>query len=590
MKLTSKTGLISAPSIIVDAHKKQQEVQLRAFAKPAPMTEKSYSGLFNPYPGECSFLCNHPIGSQAKMLLKQMKTHLINGNSRKQFMNVKGYKIKTRHQNEITIDVHDESSYSMNQIDNVPEELFRRRNRYFADGSRKKYLQCRYTDTDSRPATPVRILSTPSTRASHPRRCVTPEAGRPRLVLDLRRTQSQETISISVSHYNLSLIHVHQEPNTLAAFDGAISHSITLSSRQTRPVTPFKRPRSAIGNIRREPVVLSKTDESSPDKQEAKPTDCVSNDKSDEEIRRRGKKPKKKNKNASKTPVLDTCRDPETQMATIGTNSWNHSADPLMEPLHSRAESARKPSAKSDPDSHNNTCAERGIFGQFRGEINEELVDCELDFKRRLALEEILKTVPQNKDCCMELIKLQEELAPPAINSDLWISLPRSFNRSSVRFELPMNGKSLSGMTPLDYVANHLSISSKRKLLYNCIFNKFKLETDTNITYERKISGKVLQQALDLLMGRPMTSEQSSHFQRLIGWQNDDIFDFRTFCGVAAVCERIMAPLFSHRYLDRKSDPPDEVELADFKTLERKIDGHRIDERLHSILIAIKYS
>lgn len=46
-------------------------------------------------------------------------------------------------------------------------------------------------------------------------------------------------------------------------------------------------------------------------------------------------------------------------------------------------------------------------------------------------------------------------------------------------------------MTPLDYVRENVSISSTRKLLYNCIFNKFKIETEGEQEYERKVSGEV---------------------------------------------------------------------------------------------------
>lgn len=70
-------------------------------------------------------------------------------------------------------------------MDNVPEELFRR-----------------YTDTDSRPLTPAPTLASVKTRGSGSRRCVTPDPittsilqERKMLILDLRRSHSQEIIS-----------------------------------------------------------------------------------------------------------------------------------------------------------------------------------------------------------------------------------------------------------------------------------------------------------------------------------------------------------------------------------------------------------
>lgn len=45
-------------------------------------------------------------------------------------------------------------------------------------------------------------------------------------------------------------------------------------------------------------------------------------------------------------------------------------------------------------------------------------------------------------------------------------------------------------MTPLEYVRDHINITSVRKLLYNCIFNKFKMEADEEDT-GRKLLGSV---------------------------------------------------------------------------------------------------
>jgi hypothetical protein len=74
-----------------------------------------------------------------------------------------------------------------NEEDTVPEELFRR-----------------YTDTDSRPLTPAPTLASVMTKGSV-RRCVTPDPipthtlnptrERTLLVLDLRRSHSQDTLS-----------------------------------------------------------------------------------------------------------------------------------------------------------------------------------------------------------------------------------------------------------------------------------------------------------------------------------------------------------------------------------------------------------
>lgn len=80
--------------------------------------------------------------------------------------------------------------------DLVPEELFRR-----------------YTETDSRPITPTPTLASVMTRIPRGRRCVTPDPPpvmptqeRTLLVLDLRRSHSQETLSCHAVSDQLSLL------------------------------------------------------------------------------------------------------------------------------------------------------------------------------------------------------------------------------------------------------------------------------------------------------------------------------------------------------------------------------------------------
>lgn len=47
-------------------------------------------------------------------------------------------------------------------------------------------------------------------------------------------------------------------------------------------------------------------------------------------------------------------------------------------------------------------------------------------------------------------------------------------------------------MTPMEYARESVTITSSRKLLYNCIFNKYKMEQDDDNDYKRKLLAKVL--------------------------------------------------------------------------------------------------
>lgn len=181
-------------------------------------------------------------------------------------------------------------------------------------------------------------------------------------------------------------------------------------------------------------------------------------------------------------------------MATIGPDSHNPSArtslvpatpEEALEVLSTGRKSAR-PSKCWDIDSF----LDVEILKQLRRELDEEVIDNEFNQKRKTALQEALKTVPKEKTNCEALTKIQNELKLPPVNTDLWLSLPRVFTRSSARFELPLDSRTLETMTPLEYIKNNVTISSPRKLLYNCIFNKFKI--DELKASERKLRGQVI--------------------------------------------------------------------------------------------------
>lgn len=46
-------------------------------------------------------------------------------------------------------------------------------------------------------------------------------------------------------------------------------------------------------------------------------------------------------------------------------------------------------------------------------------------------------------------------------------------------------------MTPMEYIQENVSITSSRRLLYNCIFNRHKVEFEEDEEQQRIMSGKV---------------------------------------------------------------------------------------------------
>ncbi|KAJ8916127.1 hypothetical protein NQ315_004494 [Exocentrus adspersus] len=579
MQITSKTGLTASPTKRIARNEKTKTVQLRAIAKPAPFVLKRFAGLYNPYSYGCSLLCNHPTDNEAKELLQKAKDNW--GVEGKNFLLAEEIEairdsLRQINTNEPTLTA---TNIIVPQVESVPEELFRR-----------------YTETDSRPLTPAPTLASAATKASGSRRCVTPDLlptnhirEKTLLILDLRRSHSQETLSYygSSSVQEPPLIRIQHVHTRAESLEEKVTEEVqTLTKSLSTPAIFNKRPKSGRKLENEESVNGEvKDDKEQGDEEE---------EEDGEFIKRRGKKRRKRGRDSSRgPPAFQASLDPETQVATIGLDSHNTSTRPSLVPGSSflndipepeRRKSVIRPSKSLDIDSYLDT----EILKQLRRELNEEIVDNELNNNRRKALEEALRTVVKDKIACEELLNIQKELRIPPINSELWISLPRAFSRSSARFELPMDSRMLNTMTPLDYVRENVSISSARKLLYNCIFNKFRMEGDGDSDCERRLHGENLQKCLDLVMGKPMLNKHSEYYKQLVGWKETDVYDFKTCCGIFALYERLLAPEYYPQLPDRKTDPCHEIELADFEVLSRKLHGQTVDERLAEILKGIK--
>ncbi|CAH1154400.1 unnamed protein product [Phaedon cochleariae] len=464
------------------------------------------------------------------------------------------------------------------QVDSVPEELFRR-----------------YTDTDSRPQTPAPTLASGTTRASDARRCFTPDPfpsneirEKTQLILDLRRSHSQENLSCQESIlFDPPIIRIQQ----VSTRPPSLEESKVEKSKISKPFSnkesnSSKRPESVkkVENVDQTGKNLEE-DKNNTDEEE-----------DTEFIKRRGKRRRKKGSDASKGPTTyQASLDPETQVGTIGPESRNPSARHSMTPEHfSGVENAceemkkkgvpARMSSASDVQSY----LDADILKLLRRELNERVVDSELDYKRRKALEEALRTLVKGRPVCDELLKLQKELRIPPVNANLWISLPRTFTRSSAIFQLPMDSRTLSTLTPIEYLRDNVQITSARKLLYNCIFDQWKMEMEDDVDYERQILGKELQSCLNLVMGKLLTCEQYEYFKKIVNVQDTEILHFKECCGIFALCERLLAPQFCPQLPDRKSDPCHEIENADFAMLQRKLDGRQISENLKEILLLIK--
>lgn len=240
-------------------HHDDMRMPLKFEATPMPLSLRPFGGLFNPFAKGCSVLCNHPAPSAVKDVINQLKTSLaIEGKS------PVGAGAKDRHQ---------EEHLQPHEADNIPEDLFRR-----------------YAETDSRPMTPTPTVTSIHTRTSAGsfyRRCITPEWGkheniqRKKIILDLRRTHSQETLYWKPSsELTQSGIEEGKKPKSAGANE---------DKKPRRQQSNEQRPKSSLGTATLAPADTESDIELKP----KPPKTCINEHEIDDEDARRGKKRKK---------------------------------------------------------------------------------------------------------------------------------------------------------------------------------------------------------------------------------------------------------------------------------------------------------
>lgn len=302
----SRTGLSASPKKV--RHMQQFRKPKRmdsiiaecAQTKPVQYSVRPFATLFNPYSRNCSILCNHPGPHGIKQVLKQVKELCIEG---------KGNTNNDNYLHMCGDDIDCEFIHSNHHVDPANEEFYHH-----------------YAGSDSRPLTPTPTVISNRTRISdgsflfHARRCHTPDpvhtcaTERKQIVLDLRRSHSQETVFCNASS-ELSFRIGGDIPIITPKIDK--STTVIQQPKNIRLCEQEARKRSA------ELKALQRLEENEPE-----PVVCV-NDRNDAEdevngVRRRGKK-KKKTKEGNPFRMN---QEPETQITTIDPDSPNASARP----------------------------------------------------------------------------------------------------------------------------------------------------------------------------------------------------------------------------------------------------------------------
>jgi len=138
---------------------------------------------------------------------------------------------------------------------------------------------------------------------------------------------------------------------------------------------------------------------------------------------------------------------------------------------------------------------------------------------------------------------------------------------------LPFDLKLLEHLRPLEYLSKYCWLSSRRQYQFKRVFdkyqNKFYLFDSSNLYLSLK----------DLHKDN-LTLEYFDVLCRSIGLNDEDIqLTFSTYAGIAGLSERIL-----YKHQDDEQTARDSVEICDFYSLDRKLDGLEISQAMRQLL------
>ncbi|XP_034140315.1 uncharacterized protein LOC117591245 isoform X2 [Drosophila guanche] len=572
MSATTRTGLVPTPNRHVQFLKRRKnyhadESRMPKFeAFPMPLSLRPFGGLFNPFPKGCSVLCNHPAPSGVKDVINQFKTALAIEGKNHQSRIDKPRKVS----NEKKIEPH--------ETDNIPEDLFRR-----------------YAVTDSRPMTPTTTMTSTHTRTSAGsfyRRCITPEWGkhenikRKKIILDLRRSHSQETLYWKPSsELTQSGLEEDKKPRSAGANANGngnmkprrqqSNEQRTKSSFATANVAPGGDPMGRLdGEIRT----------------------CINEHELSDDDVRRGKK-RKKLKPSQATTTFHLNEDPETQVAALGPDSLNPSTRPSLIPNSVNLLMKDKRESEQGPIILKGSFLTDEAFQTLKTDLDVDLIENTFGRYLNRALREAIKYMPPKH-------KMVQKATDDNHSTESTSKMPRKFSKSATRFDVPMDLSKISAMTPWDYLSKYVWVSQQRKQLYKRVFLKYlrrceEPEINRNVMgidklalteyryKERTLLWQSLPKALEDVLEFHGTEQNVCNTLNMLGYdqkENVDL-DFRAWCGIVSFAERLALADESG-----SDDSCDELEKADFTSMEQIVNLFNVPEKLVQIFRVIRKS
>lgn len=418
---------------------------------------------------------------------------------------------------------------------------------------------------------------------------------RKQIILDLRRSHSQETL-----YWNASS-DIHQDSMSSSWLQSqSIKHEIEIAGaihkEEIEDIQELEEEGEHLNDfdVINEAVDLIDHGDS-----------CINarDDEEDEFLSRRGKLRRKKSKTNIQTITFQPSNEPETQVAVLPSeehdpDSPNLSARPSLVP--DTSVTATPIPSKSVRKTDDFYTADKSFFldedalNCMRMGLNVEIVETVFDRYRHRTLQEVLRTIsPEKMGVDSDVVEeMKEKMNLTETAYDVWMHLPRKFTRSSSRFEFPMDFKELAKLTPLTYLSKFVFFESDVMQLYHRIFVDFLPKDKTNreendneeffarvnaggklgprddLLSSRCLQDDALEQALRQCLGFYASDEKVVEIMEYLELEKveEPHINFRTFAGIVAFAERVITTL------DQNEDPRNEIEIADFETLARHFD------------------
>ena len=141
-------------------------------------------------------------------------------------------------------------------------------------------------------------------------------------------------------------------------------------------------------------------------------------------------------------------------------------------------------------------------------------------------------------------------------------------------------------MTPSNYLENYCKVNDRRKALYRRVFDKYKKKA--GIPKDDYLDMKLFEEAITDVHMKSINKKQIESLIKLADLTSLPTpvqINFQLFQGLAAYSERVF---YDHFVTEDTQDIPeyqkDKIECADFGSLNSKLDGVKINDKILTLI------